>query len=171
MIYYTRQQVIEWLTDISLCPPDYANDDFDATATEDMANTALDMLKPHRGNMAALLEPEDTTGSKEGLIFGQSDISGFSNVNDDEQFCRSATGYEVEYCNVCEHEIELKWDINQDGFQAYCPVCGSRLMLCDACIHRYGDALNDCDYGMYMDKELCRFRRPESWWKENVNDG
>ena len=81
-------------------------------------------------------------------------------------YCGSEDGMEVEYCNVCENEIELHWDINRDGFQAYCPVCGSRLMLCDACTHRHGEACSDCDYGIWTDKEHCRFRRPDNWWKE-----
>ena len=80
------------------------------------------------------------------------------------EFLASANGYEVEYCNVCEREIELRWDINKDGFQAICPVCGSRLMLCDACNHRYGDFTDDCDYVSSAD--WCRFRRPADWWKE-----
>lgn len=81
-------------------------------------------------------------------------------------YCGSEDGMEVEYCNVCENEIELRWDINRDGFQAYCPVCGSRLMLCDACNHRHGEPCDDCDFGIWKDKELCRFRRPDDWWKE-----
>jgi len=92
-------------------------------------------------------------------------------VDDDglynDRFCTSEDGFEVEYCNVCEREIQLRWDINKDGFQAYCPVCGSRLMLCDACMHRYGEVCDDCDYGMYEDKTICRFRRPDDWWKED----
>ena len=91
-----------------------------------------------------------------------------------EQFLTSPTGYEVEYCNNCEREIELRWDINLDGFQAICPVCGSRLMLCDACQHRKEDVSEynpimgcvtqgDCDYCTETDS--CRFSRPQDWWK------
>ena len=36
------------------------------------------------------------------------------------------------------------------GFKAYCPVCDSRLMLCDECKHRTGKyvcvCVCDCDY-------------------------
>ena len=92
-------------------------------------------------------------------------------VDDDglynDRFCTSEDGFEVEYCNNCECEIQLRWNINKDGFQAYCPVCGSRLMLCDACMHRFGEAVDDCDYGMYEDKNTCRFTRPDGWWKED----
>ena len=82
-------------------------------------------------------------------------------------YCGSSDGHEIEYCNVCEREIELRWDINQDGFQAYCPVCGSRLMLCDACTHRFGEAISDCDYQLCEKTGTCRFSRPKNWWKEN----
>lgn len=81
-----------------------------------------------------------------------------------EQFIRTNDGCEVEYCNVCDREIELRWDINRDGFQTICPVCGSRLMLCDACTHRYGEAKDDCDYNSETDS--CRFSRAKDWWKE-----
>ena len=81
-------------------------------------------------------------------------------------FSGSSDGYEVEYCNVCEREIELRWDINRDGFQAVCPVCGSRLMLCDACQHRFGEHVDDCDYTL-AGPDRCRFSRPKDWWKED----
>ena len=81
-------------------------------------------------------------------------------------FSGSSAGYEVEYCDVCEREIELRWDINKDGFQAICPVCGSRLMLCDACHHRFGEYVDDCDYNL-PGPDRCRFSRPKDWWKED----
>lgn len=84
-----------------------------------------------------------------------------------ETYCGSSDGHEIEYCNICEREIELRWDINQDGFQAYCPVCGSRLMLCDACTHRFGEAVSDCDYQLRGKTGTCRFSRPKDWWKED----
>jgi len=62
----------------------------------------------------------------------------------------------TEYCSACESEIELKWDTKRMGYKAYCPVCGSRLMLCDECQHRTGGACTeDCDYSTSTD--TCRF--------------
>lgn len=29
--------------------------------------------------------------------------------------------------------FELIWDTEKDGYKAYCPYCGKRLMLCSAC--------------------------------------
>lgn len=73
-----------------------------------------------------------------------------------EKWCGSADGYEVEVCPSCEHENEIKWDINKDGFEAHCPHCGAKMMLCDACHHKYGGCHDDdCDWckgkGCHMD--------------------
>ena len=80
------------------------------------------------------------------------------------QYCGSMDGYEVEVCPNCGREIELRWNINRDGFQAVCPVCGGRLMLCDACQHRYGEFHNDCDY--FSKTDTCKFSRKNDWWRE-----
>ena len=91
-------------------------------------------------------------------------------LNEEEPvYCGSEDGYEVEYCNVCNSEIELRWDINRDGFQAYCPVCGNKLMLCDACMHRHGDGCDDCNYTL-CGIDQCRFSRPAGWWKERFDE-
>ena len=44
--------------------------------------------------------------------------------------------YVVEYCSNCETENEFRWDVEEEGFKAYCPHCGAVLMLCDECVHR-----------------------------------
>jgi len=85
-----------------------------------------------------------------------------------EKYLASSDGYEVEYCCNCEREIELRWDINKDGFHAICPVCGSRLMLCDACQHRQDGYVDDCDYNPVTDK--CRFCRESGWWRSDTNE-
>ena len=64
--------------------------------------------------------------------------------------------YVTEFCPECESEIEIRWDVKTDGYKAYCPVCGSRLMLCDECQHRVDDNQTcDCDYDSKTDS--CRF--------------
>lgn len=57
----------------------------------------------------------------------------------------------TELCPHCESEIEMRWDTDQLGFKAFCPVCGKRLMLCDECQH-CGDG--NCDYSSETDS--CR---------------
>lgn len=127
----------------------------------------------HRGYMIEWIEPQEAwrvcrEESKGNTIAYEDNPEEAIRRLDEfpDLYCGSEDGMEVEYCNVCGNEIELRWDINRDGFQAHCPVCGSRLMLCDACTHRHGEACNDCDYGIWKDKEHCRFRRPDDWWKE-----
>lgn len=65
----------------------------------------------------------------------------------------------VEWCPTCESEIEMTWDVKTRGFKAFCPVCGARLMLCDECMHRTGECINDCDY--CSETDTCRFNRTE----------
>lgn len=61
-----------------------------------------------------------------------------------------------EVCPGCMSEIEMRWIPEIMGYKAYCPVCGSRLMLCDACSHRNGGKFtDDCDYDCETDS--CRF--------------
>ncbi len=64
----------------------------------------------------------------------------------------------TEFCPGCEREVILNWDIEQDGFRAFCPYCGERLMLCDECQHRDGEP--DCDYDSKTDS--CRYNRKET---------
>lgn len=60
-----------------------------------------------------------------------------------------------EYCSNCETEIEMRWDVKAFGYKAFCPVCGKRLMLCDACRHPDGGQCSeDCDYSSMTDS--CR---------------
>lgn len=59
----------------------------------------------------------------------------------------------TEYCPHCENEIEMRWDTNLQGFKAFCPVCGKRLMLCNECLHT-GDTGN-CDYNSETDSCRC----------------
>ena len=50
----------------------------------------------------------------------------------------------------------MMWDIERDGYKAYCPYCGERLMLCDECQHRNeGEFTNDCNFDSKND--VCRF--------------
>ena len=54
--------------------------------------------------------------------------------------------YEItEVCPNCDREVTMTWVIKQDGYKAFCPYCGHRLMLCDACLHNEND-YNNCDY-------------------------
>ncbi len=65
----------------------------------------------------------------------------------------------TEYCNNCETEVTMEWDVEMYGYKAYCPFCGERLMLCDECQHPNGESKRclSCDYDSETD--TCRFNR------------
>lgn len=58
-------------------------------------------------------------------------------------------GYVVEWCIQCERQITMWWNVWEDGLVAYCPHCGSKMMLCEQC---QGEC--DYDYGIEVCKEM-----------------
>lgn len=62
----------------------------------------------------------------------------------------------VEVCPHCMSEIEMRWNTDAQGFKAFCPVCGKRLMLCDECLHTQGGG---CDYSHTTDR--CKYNQSE----------
>lgn len=64
--------------------------------------------------------------------------------------------YQVtEVCPYCNSEVTITWNTDVDGFKAFCPHCGERLMLCDEC--RHADGSGDCDYDSATD--TCKHNR------------
>lgn len=61
----------------------------------------------------------------------------------------------IEFCPECSTEVEMRWNVERDGYKAFCPKCGNRLMLCDECQNRDGEIHDDCDYNSLTDS--CRF--------------
>lgn len=61
----------------------------------------------------------------------------------------------TEWCPNCESEVEMRWNTDTTGYEAFCPVCGKRLMLCDECQH--SDNPMPCDYN--RDSDSCHKRR------------
>ena len=71
--------------------------------------------------------------------------------------CLNISGSVTEYCSNCENEVTMNWDVNKQGYQAFCPVCGKRLMLCSECLDAEDNtARGMCDYD--SDTDSC-FRR------------
>lgn len=70
----------------------------------------------------------------------------------------------VEVCAFCGVENEMVWDIDEFGYEAFCPVCGNKMMLCDECMHSE-DELNEngnhCDYKKSEDGSEKCFRCSE----------
>ena len=64
----------------------------------------------------------------------------------------------VEVCPECGAENVMQWDIEKDGYVAYCSHCGSKMMLCDECIH--SDNAPICDWnpcnGCCREHEKCK---------------
>lgn len=63
-----------------------------------------------------------------------------------------------EICPECGAENIMTWDVEKEGYVAYCPHCGSKMMLCDECIH--SDNAPTCDWnphnGCCREREKCK---------------
>lgn len=68
----------------------------------------------------------------------------------------------TETCPNCENEIEMRWDTDERGYEAVCPVCGGRLMLCDECLHSEDNPGGKCDYNSKTDS--CWRRKKLNLW-------
>ena len=76
-------------------------------------------------------------------------------------WCANSLNVVDELCGNCDREVTLAgWDVETDGYKAYCPYCGEVLMLCDMCQHdRYtGKHLGGCDYSSKTDS--CKHNPP-----------
>lgn len=75
---------------------------------------------------------------------------------DEKEAARAIQQYEVvEVCPECGAENIMTWDVEKDGYVAYCPHCGSKMMLCDECLH--ADDAKVCDWcacrGCYRERQ------------------
>lgn len=62
----------------------------------------------------------------------------------------------TECCSYCGSEITMQWNVIKDGYKAFCPKCGERLMLCDECMQ---NGSNSCDY--IHDTDSCKFNKKD----------
>lgn len=64
------------------------------------------------------------------------------------EITRSSQDNEVtEYCPHCDREITVSWNVEQDGYQIFCPNCGEPIMLCSMCDREPCDwTENGCKY-------------------------
>lgn len=64
------------------------------------------------------------------------------------EITRSSRDNEVtECCPHCDREITVLWDVEQNGYQIYCPNCGETIMLCSMCDREPCDwTENGCKY-------------------------
>lgn len=66
----------------------------------------------------------------------------------------------IEMCPHCEHEIEMVWDTEKQGYQAYCPVCGNVIMLCSECQQQDIDGLGAPTCNWNCKTCSCRYSKP-----------
>lgn len=72
--------------------------------------------------------------------------------------CKTCEHIVTEVCPHCEAEVEMRWNVAADGYKTFCPHCGKRLMLCDACQHPEDKCVENCDYNSETD--TCRHNQP-----------
>lgn len=90
----------------------------------------LEELKPYEDTG---LTPEQIRELKEAL----------SRENTQETARLSRDNEVTECCPHCDREITVSWDVEQDGYQIFCPNCGEPIMLCSMCDARDGKV---CDW-------------------------
>lgn len=49
----------------------------------------------------------------------------------------------TEMCPHCQNEVTVQWDVENGGYELYCPYCGFPIMLCSMCDARDGKV---CDW-------------------------
>ena len=66
----------------------------------------------------------------------------------DPEITKSSRDNEVtECCPHCDSEITVLWNVEQDGYQIFCPNCGETIMLCSMCDREPCDwTENGCKY-------------------------
>lgn len=68
----------------------------------------------------------------------------------------------TELCPHCDTEVTMEWDVNERGYEAFCPVCGKKMMLCSMC-----DCEN-CNWNAADDTcKMCRKKDTKNKTTEN----
>ncbi len=65
---------------------------------------------------------------------------------------------EIEICPYCEQEVAIEWDVEKREYQAACPNCKKKIMLCDACLHSEDNEGMRCNWS----QENGCFRHPKT---------
>jgi hypothetical protein len=119
-----------------------------ATSTE----TLFEIIQhPMKGNIAIF--PGKKKSDIRALIERLKDPRGLKAFGDDLDFVvidMKATEEKIaaETCPYCKNEIELRlpWKPQGSEYQIYCPFCGEKIMLCDACLHAEDNEAGKCDW-------------------------
>lgn len=54
--------------------------------------------------------------------------------------------YIVECCSLCDTENEFRWDVETEGYEAFCPHCGKPMLICSECMRAEDNQLQKCDW-------------------------
>lgn len=68
----------------------------------------------------------------------------------------------TEQCPECGEENMIVWNVVKQGYHVFCPICGSPMMLCSACMEDY----KFCDWN---DNTFLCYRLVEDFWV-NLSD-
>ena len=100
-----------------------------------------DMARDVRKRLEELKPYEDTGLTPERIM----ELLSRENAS---EITRSSRDNEVtECCPHCDREITVSWDVEQDGYQIFCPNCGEPIMLCSMCDREPCDwTENGCKY-------------------------
>lgn len=63
-------------------------------------------------------------------------------------------------CPHCECEVDMKWNVKEQGLYAKCPHCGKPFMLCNYCPATDPESSEDCDYSVSTNS--CRYKQDVS---------
>lgn len=52
----------------------------------------------------------------------------------------------VECCSLCNTENEIRWDVETEDYEAFCPHCGQPMLICSECLRAEDNELQKCDW-------------------------
>lgn len=77
---------------------------------------------------------------------------------------KNSTQTVTEWCPHCEREATFEWNVEEQGYKAFCPSCGKLLMLCSEC---QGHGFK-CDWN--EEKNSCSMMEKKTDFEERAAD-
>lgn len=100
-------------------------------------------LECHAENILNLLQSLEAAAEKDLGISLTGELFETKEVND--------------LCPYCECEVDMKWNVREQGLYAICPYCHNKFMLCNYCPATDPDSSETCDYD--PEKNSCRYKQ------------
>lgn len=127
---------LENFTDIEICSKDNFNDAIDIMKVI-LNEYSEDEIK-HFYN--ALFENND---------FDEIVSGGWKTKNGKflpEHFYPYPKWFVTEVCPHCDKENTIEWNVEEYGYEAWCPHCGKKMMLCSECLYAKDNMYGRCDW-------------------------